>query len=114
MASTSWEVGNLAHRYTASFFKSQYGDDPEFIMASAGRANRELIYYNIAGSDSDTESTICAGLLISYMEAQGIPYHSGNDRGGCFSALSQHLKQGDGTVLATADIVDESFRFFNE
>lgn len=112
--SDKWEPTNLAHRFTTSFFSSQYGDIPAFIVSSKERENQELNYFNIASPDIDTDATICAGLLVSYVESQGIPYHDGKDRKGCFDDLQPHLKVATGKVLYTADIVDHYFKFINE
>lgn len=112
--SPDWSDTNLAHRFTVSFFKSQYGDDPAFVTATKDRKNSEMLYYNAAAADNETNATICAGLMVNYMEAQGIPYHAGRGRAGCFGDLSRHLKRSDGTVLRSADIVDHYFRFLNE
>ena len=112
--SEAWDAQNLAHRYTVSFFKSQYGDDPDFVTSTNKRKNNELTYFNVADPDNETNATICAGLLVTYMQAQGIPYHKDKNRNACFAALSQHLKDGGAAVLLTADIVDDHFRFMNE
>jgi len=112
--SVTWDPSDLSHRFTVSFFSSQYGDDPTFITRAKTRQNKDLNYFNIAGSNNDTNATICAGLLVSYMEAQGIPYHSNKDRAGCFTDLVIHLKTGSGTVLYTADIIDHYFKFLGE
>jgi hypothetical protein len=112
--SENWDAQNLAQRTTVSFFENQYGDDPLFIAASNDRQNQELVYFNIADPDNDINAGICAGLLVDYVEAQGIPYHSGKTRGPCQSELSVHLKIGQGKVLLTADIVDDYFKFINE
>lgn len=112
--SDQWDVHNLAQRYTVSFFKSQYGDDPVFLTASANRLNNECGYFNVAGADPDTNAIICAGLITSYMESQGIPYHDERNRKECFQMLQSHLKQASGKVLHTADIVDYHFKFINE
>ena len=112
--SDNWNAANLAHRYTVSFFKSQYGDEPSFVTATANRLNQELAYYNIAGGDNETNATICAGLMVSYMEAQGIPYHQGRTRSECFELLTNHLKGADGKVLYSADVIDYHFKFLGE
>lgn len=112
--SDAWDPSDLSHRFTVSFFSSQYGDDPKFITRAKTRQNKDLNYYNIASSDNDTNATICAGLLVSYMEAQGIPYHTKKNRAGCFADLVSHLKAGNGTVLYTADIIDHYFKFLGE
>lgn len=112
--SDSWDPRDLSHRYTVSFFKKEYGDDPKFIVASNDRRNDELNYFNIAASGNSTNAEICAGLLVSYMESQGIPYHDGKDRTGCFNDSKKHLAKADGKVLFTADIVDHYFRFLGE
>jgi hypothetical protein len=112
--SDKWEVTNLAHRFTTSFFKSQYGDRPESVSGRPDFSNRELLYFNEASADQTTSATICAGLLVTYMEAQGIPYHRDKTRKLCFDMLQPHLANGEGTVLHTADIIDHHFRFMNE
>jgi hypothetical protein len=112
--STTWNTSDLSHRFTASFFRSSYGDTPSFVMGDKDRKNNELNYFNIADYDNETEAQICAGLLVAYMENQGIPYHDGKKRGKCFEALSEHLKKADGKVLVTADVVDEYFKFLGE
>ncbi|MEO1201095.1 MAG: hypothetical protein AAFX10_00215 [Pseudomonadota bacterium] len=112
--SATWDMGDLSHRFTISFFASEYREDPKFIKRSKNRRNDELAYYNIAAADNDTNATICAGLLVTYVQAQGIPYHSGKDRAGCFKTLTEHLKKANGKVLYTADIVDHYFRFLGE
>ena len=112
--SREWDLTNLAHRYTVSFFKSQYGDDPQAIFADNEYPNRELIYFNIADPDNTTEATICAGLLVNYIEAQGIPYHEDGSRNDCFNELVPHLSVGDSHVLYTADIIDHYFKFLGE
>lgn len=112
--STSWDASDLSHRYTVSFFNSQYGDEPKFVTRAKTRQNKDLKYFNIAGSDNQANATICAGLLVSYMEAQGIPYHRDKDRAGCFADLVPHLQQASGTVLYTADIIDHYFKFLGE
>ena len=112
--SKEWNAANLSHRYTVSFFASQYGENPRFITRAKTRKNKDLAYFNIAGSDNETNGTICAGLLVSYIEAQGIPFEPGKNRAGCFADLSAHLKLAGGTVLHTADIVDHHFRFLGE
>ena len=114
MPSEKWELTNLAHRFTVSFFKSQYGDDPQTIFGDDAYPNQELIYFNIADSDNTTEATICAGLLVNYIEAQGIPYHEGGKRNDCFNELVPHMSDGDGLVLYTADIIDKYFKFLGE
>jgi hypothetical protein len=112
--SEAWDMTDLSHRFTISFYVSQYGEDPNFIKRSKNRKNSELLYYDIAAPDNDTNATICAGLLVTYVQAQGIPYHDGKDRDGCFAALTEHLKKGNGKVLFTADIVDHYFKFLGE
>jgi len=114
--SGTWDPADLAHRYTVSFFAYKYNDDPKFITKSKSRQNKELAYFNIAASNNETNATICAGLLVSYIEAQGVPFHAGKDRdrAGCFADLSAHLKVATGTALYTADIVDHYFKFFGE
>ena len=112
--STDWDARNLAHRYTVSFFKSQYGDDPAFVTATKSRMNQDLLYFNVADADNEINAAICAGLLVSYMQAQGIPHHAQRTRGDCFNDLATHLKVAEAIVLTTADIVDHYFRFFNE
>ena len=112
--SDSWQMKNLAHRYTVSFFKSQYGDNPTAMMARHEYRNQECNYFNIVDSSNKINATICAALLVTYVEAQGIPYHTGKNRAGCFRTLENHLKDADGTALYTADIVDDNFQFFNE
>ena len=112
--SSNWDATDLSHRFTVSFFAQQYNEDPAFISATKDRKNSELLYLNIAGSNNITNATICAGLLVNYMEAQGIPYHAGKSRPGCLNKLRDHLKRGAGKVLFTADIVDHWFRFLGE
>lgn len=112
--SEKWDPTNLAHRYTVSFFKWKYGDEPDFITGSAERENQELNYYNISDPDNDVGAVICSGLLVNYMEAQGIPYHDGKTRKKCFNMLSRHLKKAEGMVLYTADIIDHHFKFLGE
>ena len=112
--SAGWKMRDLSHRFTISFFASQYGEDPAFLKSTKNRKNKELVYFNIAASDNETNATICAGLLVTYIQAQGIPYEPNKDRAGCFAALSEHLKNGEGTVLYTADIVDHYFKFLGE
>ena len=68
----------------------------------------------MADHSNDTSATICAGLMVTYMQAQGIPYHAGKNRDACFAALCAHLKDGAAKVLLTADIVDDHFRFITE
>lgn len=111
---THWDASNLAHRYTVSFFKWKYGDAPAFITASTERRNRELNYFNIADADNRTNATICAGLLVDYLEAQGIPYHADSGRKACFDALVPQLQGADNAVLSTADLVDHYFQFLGE
>ncbi len=112
--SESWDAQNLAHRYTVSFFASEYGDKPISVTGSNLRENRDLLYFNVADHAHDISAILCAGLMVTYMQAQGIPYHTGKGRDACFAVLSQHLKDGTGKVLLTADIVDDHFRFLNE
>ncbi len=103
--SEDWIVTNLAHRFTVSFFRSQYGDDPAVIASRSDTKNKELVYFNDADPDNDTAATICAGLLVSYMESQGIPYHDDKTRKMCFDMLCSHLSHADETVLLTADLI---------
>ncbi len=112
--SEAWDPADLAHRYTVSFFSYKYNDAPRFITTNNGRQNKDLAYFNIAASDNETNATICAGLLVSYIEAQGVPFHAGYGRAQCFADLSAHLKVASGTALYTADIVDYYFKFFGE
>jgi len=112
--SGTWDPADLAHRYTVSFFAYKYNDDPKFITKSKSRQNKDFAYFNIAASNNETNATICAGLLVSYIEAQGVPFHAGKDRAGCFADLSAHLKVATGTALYTADIVDHYFKFLGE
>ena len=118
--SSKWDPKNLAQRYAVSFFKSQYNDSSNKIVRSKNTKNSQLNYYNDAAADNSTNAKICAGLCVSYMEAGGIPYESSFEDEGqdprklVFNKLSTHLRDGDGTVLFTADIVDHYFRFINE
>lgn len=112
--SEKWELRNLAHRYTVSFFNNEYGDDPAAIMARNDFPNRDLVYYNIARSNNETNAIICSAMLVTYMESQGLPYHDRRTRNGCFNSLADHLRKADGAVLTTADIVDLYFRFLGE
>jgi len=111
---TQWDPRNLSHRYTVSFFRNSYGDEPTFIVATAERSNSELNYFNIAANGNAIEAQICAGLCVVYMENQGLAYHNGKTRSDCYSALVDHLSKGDGLVLYTADIVDHFYRFAGE
>ncbi len=118
--SSKWDAKDLSHRYTTSFFKSEYNDSPTAITKSPNTKSKTLNYYNSAAGSNIVNAKICAGLCISYMEANGIPYEPSfkkkkkDPRELCFNRLVTHLKDGDGTVLFTADIVDHYFRFFNE
>jgi hypothetical protein len=112
--SEKWNPRNLSHRYTVSFFKSKYGDDPKSITSMADFQNKELTYFNIADPNNEINAVICAGLLVDYIEVQGIPYHEGRLRKDCFSLLSAHLKEAEGRVLYTADIIDYHFKFLGE
>jgi len=111
--STKWDHSDLSHRYTVSFFSSVYSDKPLFITGNEVRKNEELYYFNIS-KDNITEAMICAGQLVVYIEKQGIPYHIEKTRAECYAALADHLKDPNGLVLKTADIVDEYFRFLGE
>lgn len=112
--STEWDASNLAHRYTVSFYKFKYGDKPKFVTKTAARQNQEMNYFNIADPNNNTNAIICAGLLVDYMEAQGIPYHTDKTRHSCFKKLCTHLKKAEEKVLRTADIVDDHFKFSGE
>lgn len=112
--SEKWDPQNLSHRYTVSFFKNSYGDEPTFMTASDDRLNSELTYFNVSTNDSTVEAQICAGLCIVYMENQGLVYHDGKTRAECYAALVEHLSKGGGKVLYTADIVDYYFKFSGE
>ena len=112
--STQWNPSDLSHRYTVSFFRAIYGDDPAFVTETSSRKNKELNYYNVADYDNTTEAQICAGQLVVYMENQGIPYHTGKTQAACYTALADHLKKSDDVVLKTADIVDDYFKFLGE
>lgn len=112
--SEAWDPTDLSHRFTVSFFAYKYNDDPKHITRSKARKNKDLAYFNIAASDNETNATICAGLLVTYIEAQGVSFHEGKGRAGCFADLSAHLKVASGTVLYTADIVDHYFKFLGE
>lgn len=112
--SDRWDPHDLPQRYTVSFFKWKFGDEPAFITATPERQNQELNYYNIADSDNETNADICSGLLVDYMEAQGIPYHKNKNRNECFKMLSRHLRKADGKVLYITDIIDHHFLFIGE
>lgn len=112
--STHWNPSDLSHRFTVSFFRAVYADEPAFVTETNARKNKELNYYNVADYDNTTEAQICAGQLVVYMENQGIPYHKDKTRAACYATLADHLKQGDGLVLKTADIVDDYFKFLGE
>lgn len=118
--SEKWNAKDLSHRYLVSFLKSQYGDSPKKLTRSSKIKNKALNYYNVAAPSNATNATICAGLCLSYMEAGGIPYEPDFEEQGkdprelCFNQLRKHLKNEDGLVLFTADIVDHYFKFLNE
>jgi hypothetical protein len=112
--SETWDKTNLAHRYTVSFFSHQYKDDSQAIFSNDKFLNKDLTYLNTADSDNSTEATICAGLLVAYIQAQGIPFHEGKKRAACLRDLIPHLTKDEGHVLYTADIIDHYFKFLGE
>lgn len=110
-----WDLQNLAHRATASFFNYKYGDSQSEILNDPEITNKQLTYWIKADSGStDTRATICGSLCMAYVEAQGIPYHDPEKCDECLEKLITHLKDGDGLVLKTATIIDDYFKFINE
>jgi hypothetical protein len=112
--SSNWDAQNMAHRFTVSFFKAIYSDDPLFVTSSSERKNSELNYYNLAATDNIIQGQICAGSCIVYMENQGLSYHQDKKREDLFTMLAAHLAKSDGLVLYTADIIDYFFKFAGE
>ena len=115
----SWDQQNLAHRYTQSFFISEYQDSRDTVSNDECKLEH-LNYFNIAATGVANRLSVltAASSLIRYFVKNGIEFHTidgvDDPAEALYDELIDMLEVHDKLLLDVANKMDQYFKFFYE